>query len=167
MSAATPIISVNAGDTASAVLKLPFRVPPFGGVLGRSAAAAAATAAAAAASGVLATTVTGEPVSPPQCDAVIIDARVDSRGFPAHGDRFGARRAQRQAPRRSLPSRTRPDSETHLLDRLAVLYRYRRIALTVFVLATAAMMIQGYTNVQLYQARGQLIEDERSTAFRA
>src|SRR5881628_2281621 len=58
-----------------------------------------------------------------------------------------------------------PDGEVHLLDRFAILYRYRRIAVTVFVLSSAVMMIQGYTNVQLYQARGQLlIEDERSTA---
>jgi len=58
-----------------------------------------------------------------------------------------------------------PDGEVHLLDRFAILYRYRRIAVTVFVLTSAVMMIQGYTNVQLYQARGQLlIEDERSTA---
>jgi capsular exopolysaccharide synthesis family protein len=58
-----------------------------------------------------------------------------------------------------------PDGEVHLLDRFAVVYRYRRIAVTVFVLTSAVMMIQGYTNVQLYQARGQLlIEDERSTA---
>ncbi|MBZ5556396.1 MAG: polysaccharide biosynthesis tyrosine autokinase [Acidobacteriia bacterium] len=58
-----------------------------------------------------------------------------------------------------------PDADIHILDRLAVLYRYRRIAVTVFVLTTAVMMIQGYTNVQLYQARAQLlIEDERSTA---
>ena len=36
---------------------------------------------------------------------------------------------------------------------------------TVFVLASAAMMIQGYSNVQLFQAKAQiLIEDERSTA---
>src|SRR5256885_14715242 len=58
-----------------------------------------------------------------------------------------------------------PDSEVHLLDRFAILYRYRRIAVTVFVLTTAVMMIQGYTNIQLYQSRAQLlIEDERSTA---
>src|SRR5438876_952684 len=55
--------------------------------------------------------------------------------------------------------------EIHILDRLAVIYRYRRIVITVFVLATAAMMIQGYSNVQIYQAKAQiLIEDERSTA---
>src|SRR3981081_1895132 len=58
-----------------------------------------------------------------------------------------------------------PDGEVHPLDRFAVLYRYRRIAATVFVLTTAVMMIQGYTNIQLFQARGQLlIEDERSRA---
>ena len=58
------------------------------------------------------------------------------------------------------------NDDIHILDRLAVVYRYRRIALTVFVLATAAMMIQGYSNIQVYQARAQiLIEDERSTAM--
>jgi capsular exopolysaccharide synthesis family protein len=57
------------------------------------------------------------------------------------------------------------NDEIHILDRLAVIYRYRQVAVTVFVLATAAMMIQGYSNVQVYQAKAQiLIEDERSTA---
>ena len=63
------------------------------------------------------------------------------------------------------PTGFAPDSEVHLLDRFAVLYRYRRIVVTVFVLTSAVMMIQGYTNIQMFQARGQLlIEDERSTA---
>jgi succinoglycan biosynthesis transport protein ExoP len=58
-----------------------------------------------------------------------------------------------------------PEGEVHLLDRLAVLYRYRRLCVTVFILSTAAMIIQGYTNVQLYQALARLeINDERSTA---
>src|SRR3989338_1345919 len=58
-----------------------------------------------------------------------------------------------------------PEGDVHILDRIAVLFRYRRIALTVFVLTTAVLMIQGYTNVRLYQARAELqIEDERSTA---
>jgi len=57
------------------------------------------------------------------------------------------------------------NDDIHILDRLAVIYRYRRIAVTVFVLATAAMMIQGYSNIRVFQARAQiLIEDERSTA---
>jgi polysaccharide biosynthesis transport protein len=59
-----------------------------------------------------------------------------------------------------------PEGEVHLLDRIAILYRYRRISLAVFVLATATMMIQGFTNTPIYQARAQLeIQDERSTAI--
>ncbi|HEY7284726.1 MAG TPA: polysaccharide biosynthesis tyrosine autokinase [Vicinamibacterales bacterium] len=58
-----------------------------------------------------------------------------------------------------------PDSDVHLLDRIAVLYRYRHVAIAVFVLASAAMMIQGYTSLQLFQAQAQImIEDERATA---
>lgn len=58
------------------------------------------------------------------------------------------------------------ETDVHLLDRLAVLHRYRHIALTVFVLTAAAMMIQGYTVVQTYQAQARLlIENERSTAI--
>lgn len=58
------------------------------------------------------------------------------------------------------------ESEVHLLDRLAVLYRYRTVAITVFILGTLAVMIQGYTTVQLYRAQARLdIEDERSTAI--
>src|SRR5262245_13941139 len=58
-----------------------------------------------------------------------------------------------------------PDADVHILDRLAVLYRYRRIAIAVFVLASAAMMIQGYSTEKIYRAQARLlIEDERSTA---
>src|SRR5262245_25885946 len=58
-----------------------------------------------------------------------------------------------------------PDADVHLLDRLAVLYRYRRICVTTFVLVTAALTIQGYSTTQMYQAQARLlIEDERSTA---
>src|SRR6476661_2380373 len=58
-----------------------------------------------------------------------------------------------------------PENDIHLLDRLAVLYRYRTLCLTVFVLVTAAMIIQGYSAVKIYQAQARLlIEDERSTA---
>ena len=58
-----------------------------------------------------------------------------------------------------------PENEVHLLDRLAVLYRYRRLCATVFVLVTAAMIIQGYSSVKVYQAQARiLIDDERATA---
>src|SRR6478736_2590771 len=57
------------------------------------------------------------------------------------------------------------EGDVHLLDRLAVLYRYRRICVTTFVLVTAALTIQGYSTTQMFQAQGRLlIEDERSTA---
>jgi len=59
-----------------------------------------------------------------------------------------------------------PENDVHLLDRLAVLYRYRHLCVTVFVLVTAAMIIQGYSNVRVYLAQARiLIEDERSTAI--
>jgi polysaccharide biosynthesis transport protein len=58
-----------------------------------------------------------------------------------------------------------PENEVHLLDRLAVLYRYRRLCVTVFILSSAAMIIQSYTTIQMYQAMARLeINDERSTA---
>jgi hypothetical protein len=63
--AASQLLSVNAGDTVSAIVKLPFRTP-FAGALGNKAPAAAIIAATAAASGVLATRVVGTDVSPRQ-----------------------------------------------------------------------------------------------------
>ena len=64
------------------------------------------------------------------------------------------------------PQQFIPETDVHLLDRLAVLYRYRRLCVTVFVLVTAAMIIQGYSNVQFFMAQARiLIEDERSTAI--
>ena len=72
-------------------------------------------------------------------------------------------------PPRLMPTAQPPQhkaaDDVHILDRLAVLYRYRFIATSVFVLTTLAIMIQGYTTLQLYQAQGRvLIEAERSTA---
>jgi capsular exopolysaccharide synthesis family protein len=58
-----------------------------------------------------------------------------------------------------------PEPDVHLLDRLAVIYRYRTICAATFVLVSAALIIQGYSTVQMYQAQARLlIEDERSTA---
>ena len=63
-------------------------------------------------------------------------------------------------------ARLHSDTDVHLLDRIAVLYRYRRIAIAVFVLTTAAMMIQGYSSIQYFRAQGRLlIENERTTAI--
>jgi len=62
--AATQVLNVNAGQALSAVVKLPFKIQPFAGILGGSTASAALIAAEAAASGLLATTTAGEPISP-------------------------------------------------------------------------------------------------------
>jgi polysaccharide biosynthesis transport protein len=57
------------------------------------------------------------------------------------------------------------DGEVHLLDRLAIVYRYRTIAIAVFVLTTLAIVIQSYGTIPIYVAQARLlIEDERSTA---
>jgi len=58
-----------------------------------------------------------------------------------------------------------PSEDVHILDRFAVLYRYRQVAAAVFLLTTSAMVIQGYTTLPTYQAQAQImIEDERATA---
>jgi uncharacterized protein involved in exopolysaccharide biosynthesis len=58
------------------------------------------------------------------------------------------------------------DQDVHILDRLAVIYRYRRVGVVVFILTTAALMVQGYSNVKIYSSTAQvLIDDERSTAM--
>ena len=64
--AASQLINVNAGEAVSAVVKLPFRIPPFAGVLGHSAPQAVAVTTSAATSGILATVISAqdEPVSP-------------------------------------------------------------------------------------------------------
>jgi hypothetical protein len=64
--ATSPIITVDNGDIATVILKLPFRIPPGGGFFGTTMASATAIAAAAAASGVLASRVTGSEASPTQ-----------------------------------------------------------------------------------------------------
>ena len=62
--ATSQILSIEAGQAVSTVVKLPFRAAPFGGMFGHTAASAAAVASAAAASGLLAIQVNG-CVSPP------------------------------------------------------------------------------------------------------
>ncbi len=52
--AASQLLNVDAGNAVSAVVKLPFRIPPFAGVLGHTTQSAAIVAAAAGASQVLA-----------------------------------------------------------------------------------------------------------------
>jgi hypothetical protein len=61
--AATPIINVGAGEAVSTLLKVPFKMPPLGGILGHSLPSALAITSAAAAAGVLAKSVVGAPAT--------------------------------------------------------------------------------------------------------
>ena len=61
--AASQLLSVGAGEVVSTVVKLPFQIQSFGGLLGHTVPQAAAVAAAAAASGVMAASVTGVDAS--------------------------------------------------------------------------------------------------------
>jgi polysaccharide biosynthesis transport protein len=82
----------------------------------------------------------------------------------AAGSPAGAAPTSPASPQTPAPQYS-SEADVHLLDRLAVLYRYRRICVTTFVLVTAALTIQGYSTTQMFQAQGRLlIEDERSTA---
>ncbi|MEO8681235.1 MAG: polysaccharide biosynthesis tyrosine autokinase [Vicinamibacterales bacterium] len=52
------------------------------------------------------------------------------------------------------------EAEPHILDRLAVVYRYRWAAITVFTLVVGWMMVDSYTQIPTYQASARiLIED--------
>ena len=63
--AASQVLNVNGGEAVSAVVKLPFRIPPFAGILGNTTpTTAAAVTAEAAASSVMAVTNVGEPTCP-------------------------------------------------------------------------------------------------------
>jgi capsular exopolysaccharide synthesis family protein len=57
------------------------------------------------------------------------------------------------------------DSQDHLLDRLAVVYRYRHIAIAIFVATFAVVMLNTYSTIPMYRAHARLlIQDERTTA---
>lgn len=59
--AASQLLSVNAGEAISAVVKLPFRVSPYAGLLGSTAPSAAVITSEAAASAVMTMTTAGSP----------------------------------------------------------------------------------------------------------
>jgi capsular exopolysaccharide synthesis family protein len=54
------------------------------------------------------------------------------------------------------------EGDVHLLDRLGVVYRYRRIVITVLGLVMVGAVVQTYTTVPLYRAAARVqIEEER------
>jgi hypothetical protein len=62
--AASQLLNVNAGEAVSAVVKLPFRIPPFAGVLGTSSTPTASVLTAQAAASSIAAVVPTAPISP-------------------------------------------------------------------------------------------------------
>ena len=64
--AASQLLNVNSGEALSAVVKLPFRIPPFAGILGSTSMPSAAAVAGEAAASGIASIVPTSPVSPTQ-----------------------------------------------------------------------------------------------------
>jgi succinoglycan biosynthesis transport protein ExoP len=58
-----------------------------------------------------------------------------------------------------------PDQETHLLDRLAVVYKYRYAACALFLAVVGWYMVDSYTTVAIYQATAQLQIDDESAGL--
>jgi hypothetical protein len=64
--AASQLLNVNPGEAVSAIVKLPFRVPPFAGLMGTTSTPSAAALAANAVLSTVAAVVPTSPVSPNQ-----------------------------------------------------------------------------------------------------
>ena len=64
--AASQLLNVNAGEAVSAVVKLPFRIPPFAGIMGSTSTPTAVAVATEAAASSVAAVVPTVPVSPNQ-----------------------------------------------------------------------------------------------------
>ena len=64
--AASQILNVNAGESVSAIVKLPLRIPPFAGLMASTSAPTAALIASQAAATGIAAAVPTAPVSPVQ-----------------------------------------------------------------------------------------------------
>ena len=64
--AASQLLNVNSGEAVSAVVKLPFRIPPFAGIMGRTGMPLAAAIAIEAAASGIASMAPTTPISPTQ-----------------------------------------------------------------------------------------------------
>jgi succinoglycan biosynthesis transport protein ExoP len=64
----------------------------------------------------------------------------------------------------SVP-RSSGSHNVHLLDRLATIFRHRRVAGAAFAIVVGVMMLQTYSTIPLYRASARVvIQDERTTA---
>jgi capsular exopolysaccharide synthesis family protein len=69
-----------------------------------------------------------------------------------------------KAPQRATAKGLFPtDSDTHILDRLNAIYKYRYVVVTVFLLVLLAVAVRTFTTTPMYRATTSvLIEDERA-----
>ncbi len=83
--------------------------------------------------------------------------------------------AQTERPAASAPAKAPPraaakglfptDSDTHVLDRLNAIYKYRYVVVTVFLLVLLAVAVRTFTTTPMYRATTSvLIEDERAAS---
>src|SRR6187549_2711622 len=57
------------------------------------------------------------------------------------------------------------DSDTHLLDRLNAIYKYRYVVVTIFLLVLLAVTIRTYTTTPIYRSTTSvLIEEDRMSS---
>jgi capsular exopolysaccharide synthesis family protein len=71
-------------------------------------------------------------------------------------------------PRRPGPSGSQTDPPPHFLDQLSTLYRYRYIAVTVFLLVVLSGVLRSYSETPLYEASARLMiemEDDNTVAM--
>ena len=70
--------------------------------------------------------------------------------------------AQMDAPALPAPGSSQP---VHLLDRLAAIFKHRRLAGAAFVIVVGVMMVQTYSQVPMYRTSSRvMIQDERTLA---
>jgi capsular exopolysaccharide synthesis family protein len=74
--------------------------------------------------------------------------------------------APRPTPRAAASKGLFPiDSDTHLLDRLNAVYKYRHLLVTVFLVVMLGAIVRTYTTTPMYRATASLlIEEERGSA---
>src|SRR5687767_2299643 len=74
--------------------------------------------------------------------------------------------AVQKAPQRAAAKGLFPaDSDTHILDRLNAIYKYRYVVLTVFLLVLLAVAVRTFITTPMYRATTSvLIEDERAAS---
>ena len=56
-------------------------------------------------------------------------------------------------------------NDVHLLDRLAAIYRHRRLAVSVFSAVVLLMMLQSYATIPMYRATARLLIDEEQSVM--